>query len=157
MNYLIGVGNYSMYDDSIGLKIVEYIAENELEKGFQAIELSASLINLLSYFNRQTRKIIIVDSAKMHLSAGEYRFFSPLEVSSTKKLAGLSTHEGDLLSILHLAQALEYKIPVLKVMGIEPQLIKNEFGLSSLLEEKIPLYSKLLINEFNSSLSVELI
>lgn len=155
MNYLIGVGNYSMYDDSIGLKIVEYIAENELDTDFQVIDLSANLINLLYYFKPHTRQIIIVDSAKMGLSAGEYRFFSPQAVSSTnsplKQAAALSTHEGDLLSILSFAQELKYSIPVLKVMGIEPLIIKNEFGLSTILEESIPLYSTQLINEFNSS------
>jgi hydrogenase maturation protease len=145
-----------MYDDSIGLKIVEYIAENELDTGFQVIDLSANLINLLYYFNQQTTQIIIVDSAKMGLSAGEYRFFSPQAVSSTKKVVALSTHEGDLLSILRLAQELSYTIPVLKIMGIEPLLIKNEFGLSTILEESIPLYTTLLINEFDSSLAVEL-
>ena len=70
-----------MYDDSIGLKIVEYIAENELDTDFEVIDLSASLINLLYYFNRQTTQIIIIDSAKMGLSAGEYRFFSPSTTS----------------------------------------------------------------------------
>ena len=149
MNYLIGVGNYSMYDDSIGLRIVEYIAENGLDKGFEVIDLSANLINLVYYFDRQTTQIIIVDTAKMGLPAGEYLFFSPQQVSSTKKVAGLSTHEGDLLSILRLAEELEYPIPELKLMGIEPLLIKNEFGLSAVLQESIPLYSSRLINEFN--------
>ena len=152
MKYLVGVGNYSMFDDSIGLKIVEYLAANSLDNGFQLIDLSANLINLLFYFDPQTTQIIVIDSAKMGLPAGEYRFFSLAEVTSIKKQAGISTHEGDLIGILQFARSLGYHVPTLKMMGIEPRLIKNEFGLSRLLEEKIPYYCEQVIKEFDSDM-----
>ena len=33
MRYLIGVGNYCAFDDSIGLRLIEYICARGLERG----------------------------------------------------------------------------------------------------------------------------
>jgi len=149
MRYLIGIGNYWMHDDSIGLRIIEYIAENDLLKEFdqvEAIDLSANVLNLFSYLNETTQKILIVDSAKMGKSPGEYVFFSPDDVVTEKKLQNFSTHEGDILKVLQLAKDTHYKIPEIEFMGIEPEVIKSDNGLSEILKVKIYDYSVAALN-----------
>lgn len=160
MKYLIGVGNYSMYDDSIGLRLVEYISEKELDQqhGFEAIELGGNLLNVLSYFTPEVEEILLVDTIKDtkmsgHQSSyqssypGEYIFFTPKEVESTKDLANISTHEGDIIKVLALARETGYKIPPIKVMGIFPLEIKNDMGLSPLLSAHLPHYANRAISE----------
>jgi hydrogenase maturation protease len=111
MRYLIGVGNYCARDDSVGLRVVEHIADKGLEQGFRAIDLSGNVLNLLNYLEAGTEHILIVDSARMGRSPGDFEFFKPEEVESQKQLAGLSTHESDVLKILEFARELKYYIP----------------------------------------------
>ena len=140
MRYLIGVGNYSAYDDSVGLRVVERIASEGLEEGFRAIDLSANSLDLLSYFERETESILVVDSARMGKAPGDYAFFKPGEVETRKVLEGISTHEGDLLKVLALAKELGSFIPPLAIMGIEPETIQNGFGLSATLAARLDEY-----------------
>ena len=154
MRYIIGIGNYWMYDDSIGLRVIEHIAENDLLKDFdqvEAIDLSANVLNILSYFSETTEKIIIVDTARMGKAPGEYVFFSPEDVVTEKKLQNISTHEGDILKVIELAKGTGYKIPKIEFMGIEPEVIKSDCGLSETLRARIHDYSIAALNRVRSS------
>ncbi len=136
MRYLIGIGTYMGLDDSIGLRIAEAIAERGLERGFRAIELQGNLLDLLHYLGDDTEAVLIVDSAHMGLEPGGYRFFSPDDVVSRKRLDGISTHEGDLLKVLDFARELNVTPPPITLLGIEPAGQAPEMGLSAELEER---------------------
>ena len=146
MRYLIGFGNYSAYDDSVGLRVIERVASEGREEGFRAVDLSANSLDLLSYCDRETEGILIVDSARMGKAPGDYAFFNPEDVETRKTLEGISTHEGDLLKVLALARELGSFIPPLAFMGIEPETIKNEFGLSPALEARLEEYVRAAIS-----------
>ena len=141
LRYLIGVGNYCARDDSVGLRIVEHIAAEGLERGFRAIDLSSNALNLLSYLEQGTDHLLIVDSARMGKAPGDYAFFKPGEVKTRKRLTGLTTHEGDLLQVLKLARLMRYHIPPLTFMGIEPESVDHELGLSATLQRRLPEYA----------------
>ncbi len=148
----MAMGNYSMFDDAIGIRIVEYISENGLDrdKDFQALDLSGNCINLISYFTEQTDALLIVDTAKMEKEPGEYSIFTPDEVKTTKEMAGISSHEGDVMKVIALAKETGYHIPKIKIMGIEPKTIKDDFGLSDTLEKNLSKYAEVAIKEINS-------
>jgi hydrogenase maturation protease len=141
VRYLVGFGNYTAYDDSIGLRIIEYIAERGLEHGFRALDLSTNSLNLVSYLDPDTKAILIVDSARMGMAPGETRFFTPRDVESQKQPGHLSTHEGDVLKVLELARAMQYPTPPIVIMGIEPESVRGEIGLSKTLQERLPAYA----------------
>lgn len=147
MKYIAGVGNYSMYDDSIGIKVVEYIEEKNLDKGFKALDLSANILNLVSYFEEKTELILIVDTGKLGLNPGDYMFFRPEEAQTVKVTGNISTHEGDLLKVIELADATGSYIPEILIMGIEPESVKEEFGLSEVLQERLGEYAEAAIKE----------
>jgi hydrogenase maturation protease len=142
LRYLIGVGTYAAFDDSIGLRLVEHIVERGLEQGFRAIDLSGNTLNLLDYLEPGTEHILVVDSAKMGKRPGEYEFFKPEVVATQKELTGLTTHEGDLLKVLEFARQMRYHIPSITLMGIEPETIKNEMGLSATLQARMSEYTQ---------------
>jgi len=141
VRYLVGFGNYTACDDSVGLRIVEYIAEHGLEQGFRALDLSTNSLNLVSYLRPDTEAILIVDSARMGMAPGEVRFFTPEQVESRKAPERLSTHEGDVLKVLELARELGYPMPPIVFMGIEPERVTSEIGLSKALVERLPAYA----------------
>jgi len=147
MKYIIGIGNYSMYDDSLGIRLIEYLEENNLVDGFKAIDLSGNALNIFSYLSESTDKIIIVDTARLDMEPGEYRFFSHEKVKTLKELSGITTHEGDMVKVLELAGETGYHIPEIIFMGVEPEEIKSEVGLSEILESSLPEYGRVLLRE----------
>lgn len=130
VRYLIGIGNHQGFDDSIGLRVAEAVAERGLDRDFCAIELGGNLIDLLHYLGTDTEMVLLVDSARMGLSPGDFAIFTPAEVTSEKRLAGFSTHEADLLGVLDLAEALAAPLPDIRILGIEPVSMLPEAGLS---------------------------
>jgi len=140
VKYIMGVGNYSMFDDSIGIKIVEEITAKNLDQGFSAIDLSGNLLNIFSYLDEDTEKIIIVDSGEFEITPGEFIWFTPDLVVSTKELTNITSHEGDIIKVLKLAMETGYHLPPIQIMGIQPEIIKSEFGLSKTLQANMDRY-----------------
>lgn len=138
--YLVGIGNYNGRDDSIGLRIVEHVAEAGLDTTFDAVELGGRLIDLVHYLGPETGSVLIVDSARMGLDPGEFAFFTPDQVRTRKQAPGLSTHEGDLLKTLAFAAAVGGELPPVTVLGIEPAELAEGIGLSDVLERRFDEY-----------------
>jgi hydrogenase maturation protease len=150
MKYIIGVGNYTQCDDSIGVRVIEYIQEKNLGVGFEPLDLSAYSLNLFSYLTEDTEKMIIVDSAKMGLKPGEYKFFSPEEVETKKEVGSISAHEGDMLRVIELAKNTGYPIPPIEFLGIEPKTFEGGMDLSPELSEMLPTYVEEAIKRIKS-------
>jgi len=147
MKYIVGIGAYAMFDDSIGLRVIENIVENQMENGFRALDLSSNSLNLIAYLDSGTEKILIVDTASLGLAPGDFRFFAPEDVSSEKCLMGFSTHEGDMVKTLCLAREMGYPVPKVVFLGIQPLEMKYEFGLSGPLEKRLEDYVQAAIKE----------
>ena len=147
MRYLIGIGNYSQADDGIGLRIVEHIAHNGLDRGFEAIDLADEGISLLFYLNDETEKILLVDAVDLGLPPGEYRLFRPEDVQSTKDMRRLTTHESDILAILKFAKSLGYRLPPITILGIQPGDLSPGMELSTTLQERFSTYLRVALEE----------
>jgi len=141
VKYIIGIGNYSMGDDSVGLQIVEYIDEHLPEREFEVIDMSDNGLNLVAYLNEETERILFVDCVKMGKAPGETLVFSPDEVRTDKALANISTHEGDMIKIIQMLQGLGYVLPPMRFFGIEPESCEAGLGeLSGTLQARLPEY-----------------
>lgn len=148
MKYIIGIGNYSMGDDCVGLRLVEWIDENMGERDFEAIDMSDNGLNLVAYLTEETERILFVDCVLMDKEPGETMVFSPEQVISDKALSNVSTHEGDMIKIIQLVQGLGYPMPPMRFLGIQPVSCEPELGkLSPLLEENLPRYVELAVAE----------
>ncbi len=155
MRYLIGIGNYYGRDDSIGLRIAEHIGEAGLDHDFRAVDLGGNLLDLVHYLDAGSEQVLIVDSARMGLVPGEYEFFAPERVASHKTLAGVSTHEGDLLKVLEFAAAVGGERPPITILGIEPAELRDEPGLSGELESRFDEYVAAVLKFFAARTSEE--
>lgn len=147
MRYIIGIGNYSMADDGIGLRIVEHIAQKGLDRGFESIAIADEGMRLLFYLEEETEKIVLVDAVDLGLPPGEYRLFKPEDVDSTKDLKRLTTHEADILRILQFARSLGHSIPPITILGIQPGSLEPSLELSSALQERFGTYLQVALEE----------
>lgn len=147
MRYVLGLGNYAMGDDSIGLRIIEHIAEHNLESGFEAVEIANNGMQLLTYFEPETERIVVVDSANFGGAPGEWICFSPDEVDSHKVVGNISTHEGDVLKLIALARKIDQPIPPIRIVAIQPKSMEMDESLSPELEEKFSDYVQAVLNE----------
>ena len=147
MRYIIGIGNYSMADDGIGLRIIEHIAQGGLNRGFESIDIADEGMRLLFYLKEETEKIVLIDAVDLGLPPGEYRLFKPEDVNSTKDVKRLTTHEGDVLKILELARSLGYPIPPITILGIQPGSLKPEMELSPALQKRFSTYLRVALEE----------
>ncbi len=150
MRYVLGLGNYAMGDDSVGLRIIEHIADNGLEDGFEAVEIGNNGMNVLTYFEEDTEKIVVVDAADVGKAPGEVVCFSPDEVESQKVVGNISTHEGDILKLIELARQIDQPIPPIRVVAIQPKTMAMEDALSPELEENFQTYVDAVINEIKN-------
>lgn len=147
MRYIIGIGNFCMADDSIGLRLVEHICQNGLNKGFEAVDIADEGMRLLLYLKEETEKIVLVDAVDMGLTPGEFRLFQPGEVKSTKDLKGFTTHEGDILKVLDLARSLDYPLPPITILGIQPGILESGMELSPELRRGFSRYLQAALEE----------
>ena len=138
-----------MGDDSVGLRLIEYMSEKKLcaRKDIEIHDIANDSLKLLSFFNEDTEKILILDCVKMGKNAGDFFLFSPTEVKSEKNITGITTHEGDLLKVLDLASSLGYHIPEIKILGIEPKSITVDMTISDTLQRRFDEYVETIMNE----------
>ena len=140
MKYLIGMGNYARGDDGIGPRLVEAVAERGLDRGFEAVELPGSGIQLLTYFEDDTEKLLLIDCAVMGLEPGAHRLFAPEEAKSPHAPRHLSTHQGDLLDLIEFGRAAGCPVPPIRILAIQPASMELGANLSPEIASKFENY-----------------
>lgn len=148
--YVIGLGNYAKNDDGIGLRVVENIVDNHLDDDFDAIEIGNDGISLLTYFEESTDKILIVDCALMGKKPGEFLVFPYDDITTKKEVGNISTHEGDIIKLVELGVELEYPIPEILILAIEPDSLEMDMRLSDCLDSKLKDYVNAAIKAIKS-------
>ncbi|MFK5986956.1 MAG: hydrogenase maturation protease [Pseudomonadota bacterium] len=150
MNYIIGLGNILRSDDGIAINIIDYIIKNQLEQGFYALDFATNAWGLLPLLKTATKKILIIDCAKMQQQAGTVQFFDLNYILHQDKTT-IENHNSSIKQILEIAQQADFFIPTINIMGIEPKSLKFNVGLSASLEEKLTEYSQQAISFIQNS------
>lgn len=148
--YVIGMGNYARDDDSIGLRVVEKIVAESLDTDFIAIEAGNDGMKLLTYFNEDTERILVVDCACMGREPGDYLILDPDDVSSKKTTGKISTHEGDVLKLIELGKQIGGPVPGIKLLAIEPESLGMDMRLSDTLAARLEEYVAVAIREIGN-------
>lgn len=142
--YLVGIGNFTQTDDSIGMRVVEHIANRGLNipphGDFEILDIADNGVNLLSYFTDDTESMVWVDCIRSGRAPGEFIVFTPEDVESQKRLSARTTHEGDMFQILELAKQLDYPIPPIQILGIEPESTRQGLELTPTVQARFEEY-----------------
>ena len=129
-----------MSDDGIGPRVVERLGERRLPDGIEPLVLGEDALTLLAYLDEGTGLMLIVDSVRMGREPGSWAWFTPEEVETIKPAARFSTHEGDVLRIVQLAQDLGCRVPPIRIFGFEPERLEPGFDLSATLNDRFDEY-----------------
>lgn len=148
-----GIGNPLMSDEGVGIHVIHQLtAETEYSNIVDFVDLGSSAMNVIHGIAGR-KKAILIDCARMGEPIGTIKRFSPEEVISSKDLNHLSLHEGDLLDALALSQKLGECPEDVVIFGIQPDIITFGEELSPSLRERLPEYTRTVIQELNGELN----
>ena len=151
---VIGIGNPLRRDDGIGIVLLEKLIgrKDELPDGITFIDGGTGGINLLHLFARFD-VVVIIDAVNFDGNIGESKLFTTEDVYSKKTQINISTHESDILKIIHLSRELGENPDEIFIFGIQPKDTSFGSNLSSELQRNIEPLSVSLQNEITSIFS----
>ena len=134
---IIAVGNSFYGDDGVGAAVLEKIRQDGLFPGAELIDVHTDALAMLEHLAAgQTN--VIVDAAQMGLEPGAVVGFRPEEVRMKIKSDHLSMHGFGLAEAFALAGQLNKMPADVLVVGVEPERVAINQGLSSVVKEAVP-------------------
>ena len=151
---VIGIGNHLRRDDGIGIVLLEKLIgrKDELPNNVEFIDGGTGGMNLLHLFARFD-VVVIIDAVNFDGNIGESKLFTTEEVYSKKTQINISTHESDILKIIHLSKKLGENPDEIFIFGIQPKDTSFGQDFSSELQQKVEPLSVSLQNEITSIFS----
>jgi len=138
---IIGVGNTLMGDDGVGVALLELLRGESLPEDVSLIDIGAGGFNL-AHSLAKLDVAIIIDAVDFGGAPGEAASLRPENLRSIKENCELTTHGGDMLNVLALSRALGECPETIIIYAIQPETMEPSMNLSSLLETKLPVYAK---------------
>ena len=142
---VLGVGNVLQEDDGIGIYACAYLNANyTFAPEIDIINGGVEGINLLNLFLENDR-IIILDTINLDDDAGSIYNIPSYELSGYGLNSG-GAHEVGVMQCLDMIELMGYPLPESNVIGIIPQSITFEMGLSDKLSGEFNTYINTVIN-----------
>jgi hydrogenase maturation protease len=151
---VIGLGNPLMADEGIGSALVAALAEKTQAGTLPTDDVEyldggcGGMYLLHSIAGR--RKVVLIDCAKMGLTPGTMRRFTPDDVATVKQMTHLSLHEVDILRVIELARMLDQCPDEIVIFGIQPQTIELQMHLTDTLQQRLPEYISQIVQEIEA-------
>lgn len=121
----VGMGNHLIKNDEVRRRIIEQM--QKLNKDFETEGIAENGLRLFKYFNLETEKIVIIDSAIKRKKTAKVMVYSPDQVLAQKTRRHISTHEIDILKTINLGKKLLFPIPEIKIVVVEPDQADNAY------------------------------
>ena len=134
---IIAVGNSLYGDDGVGAAVLERIRADGLFPDAELIDAGTDALSLIDRFDDQHLHVI-VDAAKMGLEPGRVAVFAPDEVSLRIRWDHLSLHGFGLAETFAMAETIGSMPARVRVVGVEPETIEIDRGLSTAVQAAIP-------------------
>ncbi len=152
MKYVVGLGNYALADDSIGLRMIGTITERGLDTDFRTFLLGDGVSELLDLFRPDTEKILLIDTMVTASGGGKAGDVFVFSANALGAISGrMTTHQMQLERVLREADLRGYPIPKLRVMGIAPFGLEPYHGLSDVLGVRFEGYVEEAVRQIRSS------
>ena len=122
---ILGIGNYLMADEGLGVHLAERLIKEELPPGVDVLDGGTGGFHLLEYFE-QYERVIIVDATLDNNPAGTIRLIKPKFAADFPQ--AMSTHDiglKDLVGALQLLGTMpEIDLYVVSIKSIQDQGIE---------------------------------
>lgn len=126
---IIGVGNYLMGDEGVGIHAIARLEAEPWPEGVELIDGGTPGLALM-YLLEGRELVILIDCADFGAEPGAIEAFDPEELARDER-AEISLHATDLLSSLALAKQLGDAYPKrVRIVGIQPKTIAMGTALS---------------------------
>lgn len=122
---ILGVGNYLLKDEGIGIHVINHIKELELPSHIEVIDGGTIGIDII-YVIEDAYKLIVVDAVDAGCEPGTIFKFSPEEISERIKDNEVSLYQVGILEALVIARQ-RGKCPQTIIIGVQPK--KVEWGM----------------------------
>jgi hydrogenase maturation protease len=133
---VLGIGNPLCSDDGIGIRIIQEMRNNGMDKTIDLIDGGTSP-DLISLLDEKVNRLIIVDALKGGKKPGSiYRLVITDE--NIAEESPVSLHGLGVLDSLKMMKQLDLHRPEVIILGIEPVDTSHGLKLSPLLEGLIP-------------------
>jgi hydrogenase maturation protease len=134
---VIAVGNAFYGDDGVGAAVLETIRESHSLPGAELIDIQTDALALLDHLEPGVRHVI-VDAAQMGRAPGEVVAFRPDEVRLHIRQDNLSVHGFGLPEAFGMATQLGRMPEDVLIVGVEPESIVINTGLSAAVAAAVP-------------------
>lgn len=142
---VIAMGNVLMKDDAIGIEVAKGIEERLLERGIEVIYAETDVQYGISNI-QEDDYIFVLDAAYYGKEPGEITCL-PLNIFVSKKKRH-SQHNYSFIDLLKLY----YPSVKGEIYAIEVKEVEFGFGLSSVLQEKLEIISKEILDKIKKSM-----
>ena len=134
---IIAVGNSFYGDDGVAVAVLERIRSEQLFPEAELVDVGTDALALLDHLEADGWNVVI-DAARMDLEPGAVCAFGPGEVRLRIQSDHLSMHGFGLAETFDLARQLEILPSRLLIVGVEPELIEINRGLSAAVAAAVP-------------------
>ena len=134
---IIAAGNACCGDDGVGAAVLDEIRRNETLPGVDLVDIRCDALALLDHLVAG-EKTIIIDAARMGLQPGAVAAFPADEVRLRVRGDNLSLHGLGLAEALALARELDRLPGELLIVGVEPERLGVDEGLSEIVRGALP-------------------
>lgn len=134
---LIGLGNLIMGDEGVGVHVMRRLeGEYAFEPRVELVDGGTSGLDLLPLLKDQ-RRLLLIDALAADAPPGSIRIIRDQAIKSalTEKV---SLHHLGIADLLALAELLDYAPPEIVLIGIVPERLEMELGLSQRLRARMP-------------------
>jgi len=147
---ILGLGNPLQGDDGVGCRVAaEFVGASvtaPLPDEVEVMDGGTPGVGLLNFFEGR-KCVIIVDAAEMGIAPGEFRRFTPHEITLTGSQERFSLHRSGVADALALAEALKIKLPEIIFFGVQPASVEWRNALSSQVQAAVPCVIGAILNE----------
>jgi hydrogenase maturation protease len=143
---ILGLGNALRGDDGAGPAVIEWLSQQALPPGVEAIDGGTAGLDIVSTLMGHERAII-VDAANIGRAPGEWMRFTPAVAQLKENDTTLSLHSAGLAEALALGAALNVLPPTIIIYGIQPQNLDWALQLSAEVQAAVPGVGRAILHE----------
>ena len=141
---VIGLGNSLRGDDGIGPQIIKNLLNEEAGNYYDLCDAGSDPFAILEKL-LQPEPVLVIDCARMGLKPGSVRRISAKDSGFLESTYGLSLHGFNLADVWKMAQTMGVENDLI-VIGVEPEKMAFNTGLSVAVQKSIPTIMKM-VNE----------
>ena len=142
---VIGLGNMLRGDDGIGPSIIHNLEESGNLLQIRPIDAGSDAFTILDHL-LGSEPVLIIDCARMGKAPGTVQKMLAKDAEFLTTNIGLSLHGYSLAEVWQIARSMGVKNE-LSLIGIEPNLLEFNSGLSEVVKKSIPVILQMVTEE----------